>query len=421
MLNVPDSRAFLSICRFIALQLISWCFSSSVGKDVGKMGKLNLTIMKTISEAGRYGDGDGLYLVVSKTGSRSWICRVQKDGRRRDVGIGSEKKVKLADARERAANIRRLVESGLDPIIERKKAAGIPTFKQMAIKMLEFRKNAWRNEKHKAQWFSTLNTYVFPKIGNISVDKIDSAHVRDCIMPIWYSKHETARRVLQRIMAVIDWAVGERYRKDSIPMSLVKKGFDKDKKIKPKHHAALPIKELPKFVSRLREVELISRLAFEFLILTATRSGEIRKASWSEIDLDEKIWIIPAERMKAGNEHVIPLSIGALSVLERAKKYRHQISDLIFPSVKSGKEMSDMTLTKICRDMKINAVPHGFRSTFRDWVAEKTDFDPEVAEMALAHTISNKVEAAYRRGNLVGKREKLMEAWCEFCLSENKI
>lgn len=379
------------------------------------MGKLNLSYIKSLSEPGRYGDGDGLYLVIGIGGSRSWICRVQKDGRRRDIGIGSEKKVKLADARERAANIRRQVESGLDPIVERKRAAGIPTFKQMALSMLEHRKKAWKNEKHKAQWFSTLHSYVFPKIGNISVDKIESSNVRECIKPIWIEKHETARRVLQRIMTVIDWAVSEDYRTVSISSEKVRKGLETPKSAKPKHHAALPFKDVPGFVNRLRENESVGRLAFELLILTATRSGEVRFAQWSEIDLEEKIWTIPADRMKAGNEHVIPLSKSALSVLERAKKFRHLKEDFIFPNAKNGKDMSDMTLTKICRDMKINAVPHGFRSSFRDWVAEKTSFDSEVAEMALAHTISNKVEAAYRRGNLLEKRKELMAAWGEYC------
>ena len=382
------------------------------------MGKLNISFIKSLSEPGRYGDGDGLYLVIGNGGSRSWICRVQKDGRRRDIGIGSEKKVKLADARERAANIRRQVESGLDPIVERKKAAGIPTFKQMALSMLEHRKKAWKNEKHKAQWFSTLHTYVFPKIGSISVDKIESSNVRECIKPIWMEKHETARRVLQRIMTVIDWAVSEDYRTVSISSDKVRKGLETPKSAKPKHHAALPFKEVPGFVNRLRENESVGRLAFEFLILTATRSGEVRFAKWSEIDIEEKIWTIPAERMKAGNEHVIPLSQKALSVLERAKNYRSSDSKndgLIFINSKTGKEMSDMTLTKICRDMKAEAVPHGFRSSFRDWVAEKTNFDSEVAEMALAHTISNKVEAAYRRGNLFEKRKLLMEEWAAYC------
>lgn len=390
---------------------------------MGKMGKLNISYIKTLNHPGRYADGDGLFLLVGKGGARSWVCRVQKNGRRRDIGIGSEKKVKLADARERAVIIRRQVEAGLDPIVERKKASGIPSFKQMALSMLEHRKHAWKNEKHKAQWFSTFNTYVFPKIGNISVDKIESANVRECIKPIWIEKHETARRVLQRIMSVIDWAVSEDYRTVSISSDKVRRGLETPKSAKPKHHAALAFKAVPDFVDRLRESESMGRLAFEFLILTATRSGEVRFAQWSEIDFEEKLWTIPAERMKAGNEHIIPLSKGALTVLGKAKDYHinNNNDGFIFPNSRNQKELSDMTLTKICRDMNVKAVPHGFRSSFRDWVAEKTNFDSEVAEMALAHTISNKVEAAYRRGNLLEKRKELMAAWSEYCILENKI
>jgi len=384
------------------------------------MGRLSATFVKADKAPGRYADGDGLYLVVAPGGSKSWVCRVQKEGKRRDIGLGSVKKVSLAQARDRSGKVRTQVEAGLDPILERKKEAGIPTFREAAALVFAENRAAWKNKKHAGQWLSTLTTYAFPHIGDISVSVIDGQHVRDALMPIWLTKQETARRVRQRIAMVVDWAVAEGYRATPLAMAALNKSLPKAKR-KVEHQAAMPYADVPTFVARLRERESVGRLAFELLVLTALRSGEIRGALWSEFDLTAKLWTIPAGRMKVDVEHVVPLSTAALSVLKRAEAYREVRNDLVFPGMRRGKPLSDMTLTKICRDMEVDAVPHGFRSSFRDWVSEETDVDGAIAEMALAHTIANKVEAAYRRGKLLDKRRLLMDAWADYCMGAKGI
>ena len=381
------------------------------------MGRLSATAVKAAKLSGRYGDGDGLYLLIGPTGSRSWICRVQKNGKRRDIGLGSAKKVTLAQAREKAATVRSQVEAGIDPIFERRKELGIPTFRQAAALVFAENKMSWRNAKHRAQWLSTLTAYAFPHFGDLAVSDVEGPHVRDALVAIWLDKPETARRVRQRIVMVIDWAIAKGYRTMPLPIAAMNKSLPKVR-TKAAHHSALPYAQVPAFIGRLRERESVGRLAFEALVLTAARSGEIRLAVWSEIDLDGKLWTIPAERMKSGREHVVPLSQASVDAITRAHAYRETRSDLVFPGVRSGKPLSDMTLTKICRDMEIAAVPHGFRSSFRDWVAEETDFDGDIAEMALAHAIENKVEAAYRRGNLLEKRRLLMDAWGQYCVGK---
>lgn len=378
------------------------------------MGRLSATAVKAAKQPGRYGDGDGLYLLIGRTGARSWVCRVQKDGKRRDIGLGSVKKVSLALARERASKVRSQIEVGLDPITERRKEAGIPTFREAAAIVFAENKKNWGNAKHRDQWLTTLTKYAFPHFGDMAVSKVDGPEVRDALVAIWLDKPETARRVRQRIVSVIDWAIAKGYRTAPLPIAAMNKSLPKVK-AKPAHHSALPYAAVPAFVTKLRERESVGRLAFEALVLTAARSGEIRGAVWSELDLDQKLWTIPAHRMKAGREHIVPLSDAAVDAFKRAETYREARSDLVFPGARQGKPLSDMTLTKICRDMEIAAVPHGFRSSFRDWVAEETDFDGAVAEMALAHTIENKVEAAYRRGNLLEKRRNLMDAWATHC------
>jgi integrase len=378
------------------------------------MGKMTATMVKALKDAGRYGDGDGLFLLVSNTGARSWVCRVQKNGKRRDFGLGSEKKVPLALARERARTVRCQIEAGIDPIAERRKAVGIPTFREAAAKVFAENHKSWKNAKHKAQWLTSLEAYAFPTIGDIAVSAVDAAAVRDVLVAIWLTKPETARRVRQRITAVMDWAAANGYCETPLSMAVVNKSLPKARP-KAKHHAALPYSEVPAFFETLRSRESVGRLAFELLILTASRSGEVRGARWSEIDIEGATWTVPAERMKADKEHLIPLSTAALAVLTKAQHHREASNDFVFPGVKAGKTLSDMTLTKICRDAGVNAVPHGFRSSFRDWVSEETNFDGTVAEMALAHTIENKVEAAYRRGNLFEKRRALMAAWGTHC------
>jgi len=378
------------------------------------MGNLTANMLRGSLEPGRHHDGDGLFLNVTPTGARSWICRVQKNGRRRDIGLGSAKKVSLAQARQRAAEVRSQVEAGIDPVLQRKKAEGIPTFREAAAAVYAENKKSWKNKKHRGQWLTSLQTYAFPKIGDVAVSDIESSHVRDVLIAIWLEKNETARRVRQRIGMVIDWAIAKNYRAHPLPMNAINKSLPKVRN-RQDHLAALHYSKLAAFVGKLRERESVGRLAFEFQILTAARSGEVRGALWSEIDLTERTWTIPAERMKADVEHIVPLSDAALDVLKRARVHKQDGNDLVFPGTRHGKPMSDMTLTKICRDAEVDAVPHGFRSSFRDWVSEETDFDRDVAEMALAHTIANPVEAAYRRGKLLQKRRKLMNLWAEYC------
>lgn len=395
------------------------------------MGQLTATAVKAAKEPGRYGDGDGLYLVIGKSSGKSWMVRVQKDGRRRDIGLGSAKKVSLKLARERAAQVREQIECGLDPVTERQKSRGIPTFAEAAKSVHAEHAPSWKNKKHAAQWLTTLETYAVPAFGNRSVADVDAAAVRDCLAAIWLEKPETARRLRQRINTVIDWAVAKGYRETSLALPVIDKALPKQRE-KAKHHPALPYAELPAFLADLRQSESIGRLALEFAILTAARSGEVRGMRWSEVDEESATWTIPAERMKAKREHVVPLSPQALALLERLKPHCREYTDLVFPGQARGKPISNMTLTKVIRDLHEAAVkaggkgyidpkerriatPHGFRSTFRDWVAEHTNWPRELAEAALAHSLSDKTEAAYQRGSMLNKRRELMAAWGDYC------
>jgi len=385
------------------------------------MGTLTDTTVRNSKDPGRYGDGDGLYLVVAPSGSKSWVVRVQKDGRRRDIGLGGYPKASLKLARERAREVRSQVEAGADPVAERKRAAGVPTFRLAAAKVHTEHARGWRNSKHGAQWISTLATYAFPTIGELGTDKVDPGHVRDLLAPIWLEKPETAKRVLQRVATVLDWGFSKGWRAAELPRRSILKGLPKQGR-KVVHHKAMPFDDVPAFLVRLREREGVSRLALEALILTAVRSGMVRGAVWEELDLDRALWTIPAERMKKGVEHIVPLSPAAVDAFRRALVYRRPADparpDLVFPGMIRGKALSDMALTKLLRDMGLDVTAHGFRSSFRDWTAERTNIPNEVAEMALAHTIASKSEAAYRRGNLLDKRRQLMDRWAQFCTGE---
>lgn len=378
------------------------------------MGKLTAATVKAAKVPGRYGDGDGLFLLVGRSGSKSWVVRVQKDHRRRDIGLGSASKVSLSLARDRAAVVRSQIEAGIDPIAERRKAAGIPTFCEAAKAVHDEHKRGWKNAKHRKQWLSSLEAYAFPHFGDLPVSAVGGPAVRDALAQIWLVKPETARRLRQRIVTVIDWAVAKGYRDGPLAMGVIDKALAKQR-VKPKHHAALPYANLPAFMAKLREKETIGRLALEAVILTAARSGEVRLAEWAEFDLDAATWTIPAARMKAGREHVVPLSPQALELFRGMKRYRRGDSNLVFPGNARARPLSDMTLTKVLRDMKVDAVPHGFRSTFRDWVAEETTFPAELAEAALAHVVADKTVAAYQRGTMLEKRRKLMVAWAAYC------
>ena len=380
------------------------------------MGKLTASKLKGLTEPGRYSDGDGLFLVVRPAGGRNWVLRALCGGRRRDIGIGPLKSVDLGDAREAAHQIRRQIARGLDPIAERKRERQIiPTFRAAAKIVHGEHKAAWKNGKHQAQWLSTLESYAFPKLGDTLVSDIGAPEIRDVLAPIWLSKPETARRVRQRIGTVLDWACVKGFRASEAPLRSLSKGLPRQPK-KDGHFAAMGYADVPDFLARLRERESIGRLALEAVILTAARSGEIRFAHWPEVDMDSALWSIPAGRMKMNRPHVVPLSPEAIEVFQRAAKFRAPGSDLVFPGQKLKKPMSDMTLLKILRDMDAGVTVHGFRSAFRDWVAEQTNYPGEVAEAALAHAIPNKVEAAYRRTDFLEKRRDLMRDWASYCL-----
>lgn len=375
------------------------------------MGKLTAMGVKNLVEPGRYSDGEGLILKLAGKGKGSWIVRIQVNGKRRDIGLGPLCELPLADAREAARALRKEVKAGVDVLAERKKESlVIPTFSDAAKLVHEEHKAAWKNGKHQAQWIKTLETYAFPTLGDKLVSEIEGPAIRDALSPIWLTKPETARRVRQRIGSVLDWACAKGFRETEAPMRSVLRGLPRQPK-KQGHLAAMPYPDLPTFLTWLRGRSSVGRLALEFVILNASRFGEVRGACWNEIDLEKKLWTIPAERMKAGTIHVVPLSEAALDVLKRAKAFRSPVSNLVFPGQNPRRQLSDMTLLKILRDKGDDYTVHGFRSSFRDWVAEKTNYPGEVAEAALAHTIANKVEAAYRRTDYLEKRKSLMSDW----------
>ena len=361
---------------------------------------------------GRHGDGRGLFLYVKPSGARSWVLRYQVQGRRRDLGLGSFPDVTLAMARDRASEARRLIAEGGDPIA-RKQQAKPKTFKDAALELIESKRPGWKNAKHAAQWTSTLEAYAFPKIGQVQVAKIETADVIAALTPIWSAKPETANRVRQRIEAVLDYASALGIRAGDNPARWrghLDHLLPKPKKVRAvKHHPALPHSEISDFMSQLESRDGVAARALGFTILTAARSGETRGATWAEIDLEAKVWTIPAGRMKAGKEHRVPLSLAALALLGD----KRDDDKLIFESeAKRGKPISDMSMTAVLRRMERDDITvHGFRSTFRDWAGETTSFPREVIEAALAHGIRNKAEAAYARSDLFEKRRKLMEAW----------
>lgn len=365
----------------------------------------------------------GLLLQVSKTGARSWILRVKVGARRRDMGLGGYPDVTLAQARDKARRYREEISEGKDPIAGRKAAkealraahAARLTFDEAAERFLANKQHEFSNTKHIAQWANTLRDYASPLIGKLPVENVELAHIVKILDPIWTTKTETATRVRGRIESVLAWATVSGFRKGDNPAQwkgnldavLPKPG--KLKKVQ--HHRALPWQEVGDFMQKLRLRKGTAAKALEFLILTAVRSGEVRGAKWQEIDLQARTWTVPAERMKADKEQTIPLCDDAVTLLENLPRFEG--CDLIFPGARGG-VLSDVALTKPIRTIGLDATVHGFRSTFRDWCAESTNYPNEVAEMALAHTVSNAVERAYRRGDLLAKRFNLMRDWCSY-------
>jgi integrase len=370
------------------------------------------------------GGVSGLALQVLPTGGRTWVLRVVIGGRRRDMGLGGYPDVTLAGARDAARDARAKIRSGIDPIEEARakrselkaSRASALTFEDCAGRYIKAHTPGWRNEKHAGQWTNTLTTYAYPVMGSLLVRDVGVSHVLAVLEPIWSTKPETATRVRGRIESVLDWAAARTYRDKDNPARW-KGHLDKllprrSKVKKVEHHTALPVPEIGEFMVELREQEGMGARALEFAILTAARSGEVRGATWSEINLKTAIWKIPGDRMKAGREHRVPLSEAAVSLLNALPRLAD--NDLVFFAPRGG-QLSDMTLTAVLRRMKVDAVPHGFRSTFRDWAAERTNYPGDMAEMALAHAIGDKVEAAYRRGDLFDKRRRMMNDWAAFC------
>ncbi|MEE4288371.1 MAG: integrase arm-type DNA-binding domain-containing protein [Erythrobacter sp.] len=381
------------------------------------MGKLTAMQIRALTKPGRYVDGNGLTLMLTGPRKGYWVLRATINGRRRDIGLGSLDLVKLAEARELAIDMRRDIQRGIDPIEERKRQkTEVLNFRTAAQNVHEEQRATWKNGKHQDQWINTLKTYAFPKLGDRLVDDIEGPLIREVLLDIWLEKPETARRVKQRIGVVLDWAYANGMRATEAPMRSLSRALPRQPK-QDGHFAAMPYEDVPEFMKHLRKRTSVARLALEFLILTASRSGEVRGAKWAEIDLKAKLWTVPAERMKVGKKHVVPLTDAAIDVLERARPFYAECSDLVFPGRNVLRPMSDMTLLKILRYAKLPFTVHGFRSAFRDWAAEKTSYPGEVAEAALAHSVANKVEAAYRRTNYLDKRKLLMNEWASFIVS----
>lgn len=399
----------------------------------GKMTALKVAAIARAKAPGYSSDGGGLFLQVSRFGTASWVFRYRVAGRLREMGLGSLDTIGLADARERARKTREQRLDGHDPIELRKasriaaqiNAAKAVTFKDCAKRYIAAHRPAWRNPKHAAQWGSTLESYVYPMFGNLAVQAVDVGLVLKAIEPIWTAKPETASRVRGRVESILDWATARGYREGENParwrghLENLLPARSKVRRVE--HHAALPYDEISAFAAELCREEGVAARGLEFAILTAGRTGEVIGARWSEINIAEQLWTIPAERMKAGKEHRVPLSEAALAIVEKMQKIRAD-DDFVFPGGKAGRSLSNMAFLMLLRRMgRGDLTAHGFRSSFRDWAAERTTFPAEVAEMALAHTVADKVEAAYRRGDLFQKRRQLAEAWAKFCAAASAI
>jgi integrase len=368
------------------------------------------------AKPGKYSDGNNLYLIVSPNGSRKWVLRFTWRGRAKEMGLGTPATVSLADAREKATSARRKIAQGLNPIDERKRDNGVPSFAEMADQVREALSAGFRNEKHKAQWKSTLATYA-ATLRNNPVDTITTDDVLVVLKPIWTTKPETASRLRGRIEKVLDAAKAKGFRDGENPARWrghLDHLLPRPSKLARGHHAAMPYEDVAGFVAKLREREAIAALALELAILTAARSGEILGMRWDEIDLNRKIWTVPAHRMKAGREHRVPLSQRATAILFRLTE--HRSGDFVFPGQRRDKPLSNMAMEMMLRRMKIeNATVHGFRSSFRDWAGNETGYPRELIETALAHAIGDKAEQAYRRSDALEKRRNLMEAWANYC------
>lgn len=395
----------------------------------GKLYRLSAVGVPKIKKQGMHPDGGGLYLQIAPSGARSWIFRFRMHGGRRDMGLGSASVVTLAEAREKADAARRAAAAGIDPIGARERAEAelvavrAGTFRALALALVEAKEGGWRNAKHKAQWRATLEAYAFPTLGDKVVGEIGVGDVEAVLRPIWLAKPETARRVRQRIGAVLDYAIARGARRDANPArpEILRHVLPRQKAA-PKHHAALPYADVAAFMRALSTREAVAARALEFAILTAARSGEVRGAKWREIDMAARVWVVPSDRIKAGREHRVPLSGRAIEILAGMAAHPGAVGGqpdpdaFVFPGASKSGALSENALTELLDRMgRSDITAHGFRSTFRDWAAERTNFAREIAEKALAHIVGNEAERAYQRGDLLEKRRAMMEAWSAFC------
>ena len=373
---------------------------------------LSTVFVRSVTRAGRYCDGHGLYLEVQPSGSRSWIQRIAIRGRRREIGLGGFPLVSLKEAREQAFANRKLARSGGDPLAGRRRAKSMPTFADAAERVWNDKRSGWRNPRHAHDWKASMARYVVPRIGRMAVCDVASADVLAILTPIWHVRPETARRVRQRISAVMEWAAVMEFRTDN-PCDRIGAVLGPQRAVV-QHLRSVPHGEVGSAIRAVQASRAMPavKLAFEFLVLTAVRSGEVRGAEWAEVDLAASVWTIPAKRMKMQRAHRVPLCARAAQVLEVARTLGDG-EGLVFPGAR-GARIDDLTLSKLLRDLGIAGVPHGFRSSFRDWAAERTDHPREVIEAALAHLVPNKVEAAYARSDLFERRRLLMDDWAEY-------
>ena len=400
-------------------------FRCNVGDEMGdeahfengptkRSGKpLTAAFVRNARAPGKYHDGNGLILRIETSGAKRWIQRIVIRGKRTEIGLGSAKLVSLTEARDLAIDNRRIARNGGDPLQAKRQEQQVPSFENAARTVHKLHAPTWTNSKHAAQFLSTLETYAFPYFGQRRISDVNSADIMAALSPIWLDKPETARRVRQRIGTVLKWAIAQRWRQDN-PTDAITKALPKQDGLRT-HRKALPYQQVAQCIASVwgSNGGMTTKLAFEFIVLTACRSGEARLATWDEIDCEKAEWCIPAHRMKTKRQHRVPLTNRAIEVLLEASRFRDS-SDLVFPGGRKRKPLSDMTISKLVKSLGYDADVHGFRTSFRMWVQEQTHYPREIAEAALAHSLKDKSEAAYARSDFVEKRRSMMEAWANF-------
>ena len=374
---------------------------------------LSTTFARNVAGAGRYSDGNALYLQVKPSGARSWVQRIVIRGRRRELGLGGFPLVSLQEARAQAFSNRKTARAGGDPLAERRRANGMPTFAEAAERVWADKHPGWRNDRHSREWLASLERWAFPRIGRMAVSEVTSADVLDALRRVWHQRPETARRLRQRVSAVMEWAVAMHLRSDN-PCDRIGPVLGPQKDLV-RHMPALHHSQVAGAIRTIcaSGASPAVKLAFEFLVLTATRSGEVRGARWEEVDLASRVWTIPPVRTKALREHRVPLSRRAVQILDAARELDAGGSELVFPG-QGGKPIGVTRLSRLLKNHKIAGVPHGFRSSFRDWAAETTSYPRAVIESALAHVVTNRTEAAYARSDLFERRRRLMNEWAAY-------